>query len=702
MKRWQGVLFFILYLIWGLTLCGIGGSFSAAAAAEVETICYTCHTEVELSSGYRTCSVWVQNGHPVYVVPSKKVKIPKEFPLNDKGQIFCGTCHTAGVIDENSTDRQPYIHSRKVFPRQKNINSSICKQCHIQKGGEEGPAIHLEEEDYEYLHEPDVLKAEEETEKNFNHPVDISTKRIPRKIIEYGGNTGTSKNMLICETCHRVHRARDENLLVLDNSNSELCGICHPSTWAEDREAAGSKGTHPVNVVPSTAIVSREVIARGGRVEARGKMICSTCHKVHDAPIKKNLLVIKNDRDAFCIECHSVEERAIKNTKHDLRFSAPAEKNIRQQTAKQSGICSPCHLAHNGRGAKIWAKEIIDSNADAVSQLCQSCHSLFNCAQAKQVGEFSHPVNVALQKISNVRTSLPLFSRGGIQAGIGLVSCATCHDTHRWDPNSLNKTNALHIEGDGTNSFLRQRNLKSSLCYECHSEKRLISQTKHDPRLNGSDQQADVSGLCEECHSVHNANFYMLWNRDIGEGDDNLSRICNSCHTEGKMPPEKLLSGYNHPLNVNILKIGRYITTSLPLFAEDLSRNERGNVLCNTCHDTHRWDPKATRIKDFTKAQPTADTSFLRIAANAPTDSLCDSCHVDKRWIKSSEHDLSLTAPEAKNLQGKTVAQTGVCGACHASHFGSNPFLLWNRKEGPGEDQLTKMCNSCHAKGEIA
>ncbi len=679
------------------------GFSDPASAEEVETICYACHVETFLYGGYRICSVWVKNGHPVYVVPSKKVKVPAEFPLNERGQIFCGTCHTAGIIDKDSKEREPQIYSRKVFLRYENVNSSFCKQCHLRKGGRERLGVAVKGADYELLHEENVAGGKTvETEKTFNHPVDITTKRIPKKIIEYWGNTGTNKDMLICETCHKVHRAAGEKLLVLDNSNSELCGICHPGMWAKDREGASSKGTHPVNVLPSTAVISRKVVALGGKVEARGKMICLTCHKTHNAPVEKGLLVVKNDQDAFCIDCHSIEEKAVKNSKHDLRFTAPDEKNIINQTAKKSGICSPCHLVHNGTGAKIWAKKIINPDTDVISQLCESCHSRFNCAQEKQVGEFSHPVNVELPKTTETGTSLPLFSRNGLQAGTGLVTCATCHDAHRWNPKAKSKTNTVKIEGNNTNSFLRQQNLKSALCYECHADKKLIRGTKHDPRFSIADQTTGSGGLCGECHSVHNAGFYMLWNRELGPGDDNLSKICNSCHAEGKIAREKTLTGYNHPLNINILKLGRYITTPLPLFDEFLSRNERGNILCSTCHDTHRWDPKATGVKDFTKAKATAGNSFLRIAANSATDALCDSCHNDMRWIRSTEHDLSVTAPDARNLQGETTAQSGVCGACHASHGGSNSFLLWNRKPGPGKDSLTKLCKSCHAAGEIA
>jgi predicted CXXCH cytochrome family protein len=673
---------------------------SQAAAEKAEDICYACHTESELAGGYRECRVWVRNGHPVYVVPSKAVRIPKEFPLNDKGQIFCGTCHTAGVINRDSTDRQPYIYSRKVFLRYENVNSSFCKQCHINKGGGRS-AISGPQEGYELIHEPAAAEVErKQTDKSFNHPVDINTTRIPKKLIEFGGSAGTSKDMLICETCHRVHRAADRNLLVLNNSNSELCGICHPRTWAMDREGASAKGTHPVNILPSTAIISTKVTKEGGRVEGRGKMVCSTCHQVHNSLVGKGLLVMSNYRDAFCIECHSVEERAVRNTKHDLRRSAPREKNILNQPAGKTGPCSPCHLAHNGTGAKIWARRIVNPEADAISQLCQSCHSPFNCAQHKLTGRFSHPLNVELKNAPELRAKLPLFSRNGIRVGIGLVTCASCHDAHRWDPKSGAKT--IRAEGDNTNSFLRMRNLKSAICYQCHPEKRLIRRTKHDPTLHRSEQATGKRGLCEECHSVHNANSYMLWNRELGPGEDNLSKICNSCHRKGGIAQAKVLDGYNHPVNVNILRLGRYISTDLPLFDDHLSPRDPGNILCNTCHDTHRWNPKVAVIKDFTTATATADTSFLRIAANADNDSLCDNCHIDKAWIKLTEHDLSVTAPDEKNLQGKTTAQTGVCGACHATHRGLNPFVLWNRKPGAGEDQQTKLCNSCHAEGGIA
>jgi predicted CXXCH cytochrome family protein len=623
----------------------------------------------------------MQNGHPVYVTPSKDVVIPPEFPLNDRGQIFCGTCHTAGKIDQQAEDLTPQEYTRKVFPRQENVNSSLCKSCHVRQAS----------------------NSDTPSPEGFNHRSDFVWNKLSPELREYGGKMGTVKNMIICETCHTVHRGQGKKLLIMDNSNSELCGTCHAGEYASNRENAELNGTHSVNIVPIKAEISRTILNQGGRLGKQGKLLCLTCHRVHNAPVKQNLLVRENRRSSLCIECHQQQYENIKGSKHDLGISAPREKNILGQTVKQAGVCSPCHLAHNGAGAKMWAKPLAGGQSDIISQLCNSCHSPDNCAAEKTTGRISHTVGPGTEAAGR-RVKLPFYSPAGQVLAGGQLTCATCHNVHRWDPQSRLKRGIARREGDHSNSFLRKRNTRSALCFTCHSDKALIQGTEHDPQLallpgeNLKTPSTNQEDRCSPCHTVHNAKAAMLWNRELGPGDDDISRICASCHAPGKAAQAKLVGEHSHPVNTKTRHPGRGGKLELPLFNLDLKRDPaRGRVLCNSCHDTHRWDPKLWQKGPGKRVEGDASNSFLRISAEGIESNLCYKCHQDKVAILGSKHDINHVSGKDSTSRSAERTAGGVCGTCHTVHNAPSEIRQWVGKLGAGKDGISKLCNGCHA-----
>jgi hypothetical protein len=66
--------------------------------------------------------------------------------------------------------------------------------------------------------------------------------------------------------------------------------------------------------------------------------------------------------------------------------------------------------------------------------------------------------------------------------------------------------------------------------------------------------------------------------------------------------------------------------------------------------------------------------------------------------VRRSDHNLMVTAPQAKNIAGKTARESGVCGACHLVHRRTEGDALWARKLGAGDQLMVRMCNSCHSK----
>jgi predicted CXXCH cytochrome family protein len=706
--------FKINIFILGILLLTTGVSYAA------EDICYTCHNSYLLEKN-QSCTAWTEHSHPVYVTPSRTIQVPPDLPLNDRGQITCNTCHVVyGDTPKDSPDKNPQAFSRKIYLRNKNIDSSLCKMCHTMQASAQ---LRPETEEPQYNFVVDESYDTEEGIKQeglkikYNHPVDVSSMRLPRQLSISGEGNKSKKDRIICETCHRVHQAKGKPLLAINNERGMLCGSCHGAMYAQDRIDSARKGTHPVNIKPTIAVLSPDIIIRGGRKNSYGEIVCLTCHAVHAAATPQTLLVKENTQSSLCTECHKKEKQSLANTKHDIRKLYPDTQNILQQKPSQSGMCGVCHLAHKGTGPKMWARPF-EKKEETISNLCKSCHETGKMAADQLIGNHTHPVGVSLDKLRNntLRYSwLPLYSDEGIIEAKGVITCATCHNVHQWEPDyEIAPADALTVEGDVTNSFLRMKDTNSQLCTYCHKRQKLIEYTVHDPRtalynqggivpsrvdINGRPVYSPNSGVCSTCHIPHNAHSRRLWAREIGPGTDPITRICSSCHDDGFIASEKQVGEITHPNNISFSKP---FPIELPLYNEQLAKVEKGKILCSTCHDIHQWDPDILTSGAGTKEEGGPGDSFLRIAANSRRKSLCDGCHIDQQWIKNTDHDLTVTAPDKTDNSGRTPRQTGVCLPCHAVHNAPNQMALWRPALGPGKDKITAMCNSCHYTDKIA
>jgi len=666
-----------------------------------ERNCFSCHDGYVLDSRF----VWQNKkySHPIGIKPSNKVNMLTAdeaelrpdlniFPLNDDGNVYCGTCHSAHGVDWKQKESP-------VFLRAKNIESSICLSCHRNRStGSKGG----------------------------NHPIRKKLDSIPEELLDKGAKFGKG-DIVICQSCHRIHGGRDNKVLVTSNNNSALCGKCHSDRYAKDKLESMHMGTHPVNITSKTVKIPPEIINKGGKLGEQGEIICQTCHRPHLAEKNATILVKKNSNDsALCRTCH-IKEGRIKNTKHNLVLEDGDNKNIRGQKVAKAGVCSACHLAHKGAGPRMWARKI-EKGPEKMSALCLSCHGDGKIAEHKQVGSISHPLGRKLSRLGRA-VKLPGFTKDGFKTigdKQGMISCASCHNPHQWDPDDPEKASKPGDPGDGSNRFLRVDNKGSNaLCRTCHKEKEGVQGTKHDIANMDEVTKAEKrnSGLCKACHLVHNAKGPRLWARTPVAGTDPISSICLSCHNKKGLGKKKTVGEHTHPVTVPIANLGITVSSdgwvvgtknkpqkafkeqklkTLPLFDDEGNRGiNDGQVTCATCHDPHRWSVSAVPLKGAAlMLEGDAKTSFLRIP-NGQKAELCANCHFDKQPVVSSKHNLAITVPNEKNSIGQAAKNVPVCFNCHVPHNaqGAN---LWARNLGPGGDKVESMCRDCHQDGGIA
>lgn len=636
-----------------------------------EMMCYSCH---DGSVGDSRLRVWETSRHKTGVKPSPNVSVPEEYPLDKEGNIQCATCHSA-----HGVNTKPGM-ADTIFLREPNINSRMCKRCHRNKKG--GP-------------------------KMGNHPIDAKLKEVPDKIVNNGGKLGTD-NTVICQTCHTPHGSTNEHFLVIPNSkggltHSQLCETCHTKKPALAEEDSKRRFSHPVDVplIEEAKLPDKWDNGKKPYLSYDGRINCITCHTPHNGTKDNHLLQSTNENGKLCVTCHT-SKKTIFNTKHDIGKFNPEEENGAAEKAGEKGTCFACHFMHKGNSFKMWARPV---SGNKMEDLCFSCHNKEKVAKKALTGEISHPVDVKLAG-NYTSISLPFYSDQGEKSVDGKVTCPTCHNVHRWSPDSDDK-GEKDVAGDGENSFLRKSaGGESALCRTCHKDKGAILETKHDMNEVASDstnvkeQDLQKSGVCGACHTPHNAVDKKLWAREPGSGK-NIEVLCTSCHADEKEAKKKTTGKESHPLGV-IPKAVDDGEIELPLYAEDGSLWNKGSVDCSSCHNVHRWSPVDDE-KGGKGVEGNGNNSFLRKKIGK-TDDLCNVCHKDKFSVKETKHDLALTAPSSKNANKQTVNESGTCGACHTPHNGRSK-KLWSRdlasEEKPG-DTIEGLCISCHSEKNVA
>ncbi len=676
--------------------------------ASTERMCFSCHDGFVLDSRF----AWAkrEHFHPVGIKPPENIKIPTldektVFPMNDEGKIYCGTCHSAHGIDWEKEKFSP------LFLRVKNVNSSLCLACHLDRstGTKEG-----------------------------NHPMFKNIEKIgkvPPELLEAGSKFGGKKrNKVICQSCHRIHGAADNKLLAVNRQDlcttchmdkrgvdgtkhdastmtekgfvapdAGLCSACHkphsgkgPRMWAlnlkkgENRITAmclschnpdgiakekviSKKYTHPIGVSIEDAGISAssslwkpvedKVYTKGSLlplplydrhgnpVSQGGLVACTTCHDPHiwsalsgkqspdpmaEGDGRGSFLRIPFDHEAsICTNCH-VDKAMVALSKHNLQIFSP--QNAGKTTS--GGLCGECHKPHDAKGPSLWARDFGPGD-DTIEKMCRECHREDGIASDKLTGDNSHPVGVGIGKLAyNPQPDLPLFSKSGnADYGARRVSCGTCHDPHQWDPRDPDSIDGSFpdVEGNGQNSFLRIPAAPGErLCIECHTDKRYVQGTDHDLNVtapkqsNAAGQTVNETGICGQCHMVHNApNRLRLWARELGPGKNPQEQLCRSCHDEGKAAGDKLPTRLTHPSDVQGISMRGGQPTKgkdghRPVFDSQGSEARSGVITCPTCHNPHKWSDIRQRPGPGKNVEGDVRNSFLRDARNVD---LCANCH---------------------------------------------------------------------------
>jgi predicted CXXCH cytochrome family protein len=517
-----------------------------------------------------------------------------------------------------------------------------------------------------------------------------------------------------------------------DPASSVYCLACHHQVSPAMAGLDVQRG-HSLNVVLNE--IQLQTVREMGTVAGPGgTLICMSCHKLgQDASAYMLADSLADSR--LCRRCH--QGHYAQGTPHDLRQSAPAEKNRLGQTVAEGGPCSACHLSHR------YARDIVPSPLDP-DGYCITCHQAYRVASDRARKQMQHPESHCLQchnphdmtsgsflREPANRLCLRCHNRlgGGAEAGmhplgpmdrpmpaellpVGTtaakdaheVTCATCHSMHNGEVPNLLRT----VQGS------------NELCLSCHKEKLAAGLshgklTRHgqSPILN-AEQLAVVEKwrnpvgpngelLCVSCHRVHGGekNSFLLAERPRYE------EMCAECH-----PRTLAVVGSSHDLRTNFPQ---------QVNAKGISPMDAG--VCSTCHLAHgparervptAGDPtggcvSCHRAGQCAQRMPAPNVDHPKIACQAchnPHDrqfgnflvedssTLCLRCHEAQASLVGGPHDLKASVHQDK-WPVAARGEKGSCLPCHVPHGGPRADLFRVGGAAPLSNH-DDVCLSCH------
>ena len=332
--------------------------------------------------------------------------------------------------------------------------------------------------------------------------------------------------------------------------------------------------------------------------------------------------------------------------------------------------CALCHYRWidtffvEGKGSDLveyQAEKVV-----ATPDMCFSCHdgSVMD-SRAKLAENSGHKINKPPPAHMKIPEIFPLDENGNMQ-------CSTCHTAHG-------------VEGGPDSEdtiFMRTSNKDAAMCRMCHPTADGGKASGNHPvgimrqkipekliSLGAVTGRKKDQVICETCHTAHGSPYKSFLVNSAGN-----SALCLDCHSDKNIfAPD----GTRKPFHV-INAAPENVKIPEGFIKKGAKLGSKGVVTCLTCHKVHHNK---------------REKQFLLVMGNEKS-SLCLTCHTDKKYLANTKHNLIHSAPGERNLEGKTVAEAGVCSACHLPHKAA-------RKLSGKKDLTTRLCLSCHSKGNI-
>lgn len=364
-----------------------------------------------------------------------------------------------------------------------------------------------------------------------------------------------SQNRLQCTACHNPHDNRFGSFLVMDNTASALCLVCHKTdSWGSSAHAV-SAASVPQAILSKLAAQQSSTIAAKIAVKAptMSSLGCENCHMNHKAGSRMHLL--QSDLpEQNCFVCHS-GTTAQKNVASDFqkpsihpitlnsRSHSPSEDPVNPAT--RHVVCADCHNPHAATATSAVAPTAPGAIAGTIGvsaaggvikpvqkeyELCFRCHADSLARGPALVSRQNPETNTRLQFSAANQSFHPVEAIGKNPNGVpsliapwtanSVMYCTDCHNS-----DSSSKAGGAGANGPHGSIYrpILERNLAImdfqpesasayAMCYKCHDRDKLMSnQSFSYHRLHVVDKQTACT-TCHDSHGVVNAPHLINFN----------------------------------------------------------------------------------------------------------------------------------------------------------------------------------------------
>ncbi len=482
--------------------------------------------------------------------------------------------------------------------------------------------------------------------------------------------TGGAGQSPACTICHLewmpALAARDASpMMVLPPAHADepivsrgwMCLSCHDGSVVDSRRRVWVEHGHQTGVTPPPDIKVPDYLPL-----VDGKIMCRTCHSAHAGGQRNQSLAdaifvrVENGSGELCIACHANKALGPAAGAHPIGGMPWAVPDKLVEAGAKVGpnprelTCYVCHTPHGSE-----RNDLLVMGTES-SQLCLTCHQKLRPGLWRP-DEHEHPQNPPLQNAGQKEAIAALGTKLGDN---DTLICLSCHKVHH---------------GVSQRYLLADTLQGSQLCLRCHPERSGMVNSSHDLRVSSPEcrnrigQTAQESGPCGACHTFHR------FARMPDPQPRDPSGLCVTCHQEGQCASKVDLDAPSHPFQVDEERLPKDL--KLQTFAP--SKEGQKTLACLTCHNPHE----------------TGNAHFLAM----PQAQLCSQCHQEQASDLVGAHDLT-SRTDITNAKGRTPADTGNCGFCHAMHEAKGPSLWGATSEAPATPDA--MCTSCHRADGIA
>lgn len=623
----------------------------------------------------------------VLLVPCVAFALPGAHgPASGNGEMACNSCHISPASMGNLDS---------------NYATNVCLRCHSGTGVNTTKTFATEDYSNPFgtintAILPAPVKPLQTSHKWFGSdvvPAAGAVKPVDTALNGLNKSANFVSGGLFCARCHNVHatsglQSTNSPYLRYPNNTDQLCLNCHRPRDTKNH----ALGTHPVNVIYSSAYkanpteylqnpVTNAVNPTGQVKLVNGMVVCSSCHKTHNADSRTSTFDPYSTGHIF--------GKLSSSKGYLLRVDAKGK------TANDLNICTNCHAgrkSHNKNGQNVQCND------------CHSGHVEYDAvAAASGTAEEKKPnVNLVrryLQYSTAGRVNKRIFYRytGSTTkefynaAGKGV--CQSCHNPPSTGVNNHNNgdgtfpnpghssCNACHIHKETAGSF--SYGLGTGCNSSCHglpptsntvgTGGKASGYTTYDESLTPHASHAAGGATyyrfaCDQCHkgsTMPNGNFVEVFQNHTGilagATAAYSSSTCSTvyCHSNGRGTYVSLAWGNNINSIMGLAPAARCVAchpaaSYSPTHARHITAMGYG---CITCHSSTVSDNTtllaSARLANGSHVNGVKDIQYSGISPAVGSSCATIYCHSDGNGA------APIITPDW------TIAASGACGACH-------------------------------------